>query len=484
MRRKISRELSRSLAASGHAAVRTEAICVLVRLTIVSFCLLAPSVARAADGGVAVYLQPTAAEAARLTLTIAAVTAITAGGSEHPLKVTLQTVGPQSASRQRLLAAGRLPLGSYAGFRITIARASMAGEHGDVALAVPDSPARLDLPFAVTGQQASLFWVTLQSAAPVPSGTEFTPAFAAVVPPQAMADHVGLVTNSGANTITVFDKKLGQAVALIDTCARPAGLAFDQHRRRVFVACSRDDEIQSIDLATADVRERTRMFPGDGPRELALTPDGTTLLSVNPGSNSIAFFDAVSLVRQERIAVGNGPTSVAIDRAGRRAFVFNTLSSSISVIDIASRAVVATMSTESDPLRGQFNAKGDRLYVIHERSPFMTVVDPRQLTIVTRARVRSGVSAIRVDSVRNLVYIGGGSDPMLEGYDPNALVPIDTMKTRSGAAYLTIDAEDSSVYMVSPRTRTLLVGSLATRTIRSEIDVGETPYWVAVMGEK
>ena len=38
--------------------------------------------------------------------------------------------------------------------------------------------------------------------------------------------------------------------------------------------------------------------------------------------------------------------------------------------------------------------------------------------------------------------------------------------------------------MVSPDTRSLLVGRLADRKIISDIDVGDRPYWVAIMGEK
>jgi YVTN family beta-propeller protein len=455
-----------------------------LRLTILALFLIVPAAARAADGGVHLYLQPLPSEAARLTFAIASVSAVTSSGSEYPLEVNLQAVGPASAARQRLLASGRLPSGSYAGFRFKIARAALRGEHDEVALVVADTPARLDVPFVVTGQQASLFWLTLKYQDSISDGFAFSPVFSAVVPARPIADHAGFVTNSGSNTITVFDKSLGQAVAIIDTCARPAGMALDQHRRLAYVACSRDDEIQSIDVAAADVVERGRLFPGDGPKEVALTPDGTTLLSANAGSNSVTFFDAASLARQERVEVGSGPGSLLIDAAGRRAFVFNTLSSSVSVIDIASRSLVATISTESAPLRGQFNARGDRLYVIHERSPFMTVVDPRQLTVITRARVRSGLSAIKVDSVRNLVYVGAADDTTIEFYDPNTLVPVNSMKTRAGVSYLTVDAEDSTLYMVSPDTRSLVVGSLADRTIVSEIDVDEGPCWVAVMGER
>ena len=63
-------------------------------------------------------------------------------------------------------------------------------------------------------------------------------------------------------------------------------------------------------------------------------------------------------------------------------------------------------------------------------------------------------------------------------------MPLYTMKTRAGVSHLTIDAEDNRLYMVSPDTRSLVVGRLADRKIAAEIDVGDGPFWVAVMGEK
>jgi YVTN family beta-propeller protein len=212
-----------------------------------------------------------------------------------------------------------------------------------------------------------VIWLVLRYQDSVKQDTEFTPVFAVLTPSRPVADHLGFVTNTGSNTITVFDKSLDLVVAVIDTCAGPAGLAVDQRRRRVFVACSKDDEIQSIDGATGELIQRVRLSPGDQPRELGLTPDGATLVSVNPGSNSITFIDADPLTRQDRVNVGSGPNSVLIDAAGKRAFVFNTLSSSVSVIDLAGRKVAATLAMDASPLRGQFNATGARMYVIHER---------------------------------------------------------------------------------------------------------------------
>ena len=455
----------------------------LIRLAILAICLVVPAVSRAADGGIYFYLQPLPSEASRLSFTIGSISAITGTGSTSALNLNLPAVGSAQAFRQRLLASGRLPVGSYSGVTLTIKQAFLNNDHGRAALALPDTPVPLNVPFVI-GAEPTVIWLTLRYQSSVTANASFSPVFTADTPPRPIADHAGFVSNAGSNTLTVFDKNLAQAVAVIDSCAGPAGMALDQLRRRLYVACPKEDEVRSIDVTTGQSLERARLSPGDRPRELALTPDGTTLISVNTGSNSISFYDAASLVRRERINVGSGPASIVIEPAGRRAFVLNMQSSSLSVIDVVNRTVLATLSMESAPIRARFSARSDRLYVIHERSPYMTVLDPRQLTAVGRARLRIGVSAIAVDTVRDLVCIGGENDTSVDFYDPNALMPLYSVRTKSGVSYLAFDAEDNILYSVSTEARTVSAVRLANRRLASEIDVGDAPYAVTVMGEK
>ena len=278
-----------------------------IRLTLPLLCLLVPAVAGAADGIVYVYLQPFPSDASRLTFALASVSAVTGTGAEHPLDVRLPAVGAAENSRQRLLAVGRLPAGSYAGFAVKVMRAALKGEQGEAALEVPEKPITLDFPFVVTGQKASVIWLALDYQRSVSSGFAFSPVFSARMAPRPIASLAGFVSNTDADAVTVFDRRLYQVAAVIPTCGGPAGMALDQRSARLYVACSRDDEIQAIDAAAGEIVDRSRLMPGDGPRELALTPDGRTLVSVNTASDSITFFDAGSLSRQERIAVGSGP---------------------------------------------------------------------------------------------------------------------------------------------------------------------------------
>lgn len=454
----------------------------LVRMAIAAIAFASPA-GTAPDGGLYLYLQPLPVDAARLTFTIASASAVASTGEEVPLRLNLTTVDASRAGRQRLLASGRLPFGSYAAVTLKVTAAALNDGGKRSALTVPDAPVRVSLPLNI-GPQPTVVWLTLRSQDSTTGADGFSPVFSIATPPRPIADHVGFVSNAGSNTLTVFDKHLAQAIGVIETCVAPSGMALDQHRRRLYLACSKDDEVRSIDVATGESVERSRVSPGDRPRELALTPDGNTLVAVNTGSNSISFYDALSLVRGERVNVGAGPSSIVIDAAGRRGFVLNTLSSSLSVVDLVGRTALTTVSLEAAPLRAEFDARGERLFVIHERSPYMTVLDTRQLTTVTRARLRIGARAIAVDTVRDLVCLGSDTEPVIEFYDPRALMPLFTLRIKSAISYLAFDAEDNALYMVGTEARVLSIARLTNRTLASEIDVGDAPYAVAVMGEK
>ena len=430
------------------------------------------------------YLQPLPLATTRLTFTVTSLSAVAADGSEHPLALNPKAATSIEPVRQRLLASSRIPAGRYVGLLVGVAHAIVKSERGDVTLDTSDAPMRIDVELLVTQGRTSLLWLTLHDASLAMGGSRFDPAFSVTTPGWPLADHLGFATDLRSNAITVFDTRVSQAVAVIDACGGPAGLALDQRHRRLYAACPEDDEIQSIDVTTGEVVQRVRSSPGDQPREIALTPDGATLVSVNSGSDSVSFLDALSLARIERLNVGSGPASVLIDSAGRRAFVFNTLSSSISVIDLASRTLAATLTVDAAPLRGQFNAVGSRLYVIHDRSPYLTVFDPNQLSALSRVRLSTPVRAIAVDHARGLVCLAGASDPMIEFYDPNALMPLFSLRVASGVAQLMVDPVENRLYMVNPETHSVFVARLSDRKLVAEIDVGDRPYWVAVMGEQ
>jgi YVTN family beta-propeller protein len=373
----------------------------------------------------------------------------------------------------------------YTGFSFKARKAILKGEDGEADLLVPDVPVRTDFPFTVIRKRAYVVSLTFNYGESISKSFSFSPVFSASVPAKPIIGLAGYVTNTGSNNITVFDKRLGQVVGVIATGRGPAGMVLDQRARRIYVALSGEDAVEVIDVTGGEIINRVRLSQGDRPQEMALTPDGKFLLTVNAGSNTVSFIDPLSFYELGRINVGNGPHSILIDpNTGRRAYVFNRLSATISVLDIRNRGLVATLTADPGPLRGQFNRRGDRLYVIHELSSYLTVIDHSSLSTLKRFQVKIGMNSIKVDNRTDLVFLGRKNDIAVEVYDPLSFVPVDIIRTGGTIAYMTIDGEENNLYLVNEDKKSLMVSNLVRKRTVYEIDVGERPYWVVVMGER
>lgn len=436
------------------------------------------------EGEVYLYLQPFPQEAERLRFNISEILAVSADGGEIVLNASLKELKGPDMRRQRLLACGPLPPGPYVGFAFKVKDAILKTEEGDAALLVPEEPARIDFPFRIDRRTGIVICLEFKSHDSIRDTINFTPMFSPFIPTKPVNTLIGYVTNSGSNDIIVFDKKSAQVFAVIPTGNGPGGMALDQRLLRAFIALSGDDAVEMLDVTAGAIVNRMRLSTGDRPKELALTPDGRVLLCVNNGSNSLSFIDPNSLFEVSRINVGNSPHSVLIDQTGRRAYVFNSLSSTISVIDIPNRAVITTIGTDPGPLRGQSNRTGDRLFVIHELSSYLTVIDPTTLTTIRRFSIRMGMNSIKVDTRTDLVYIGRKIDPMVEVYDSLSFVPVDYVRTGGGIGYMTIDGDENNLFMVNSAKNSVMLSNVVSKKIIGEMDVGEGPYWVTMMGER
>ena len=436
------------------------------------------------EGEVFLYVEPFPQEAGRLRFTLDKVFVVSHDGREFPLEISLHELKAPEMIRQRLLASGRLPAGSYAGISFKVKRAVLKVEEGEADLLIPEAPARIDFPFSVNRKRAYVLSLTFRYAESISGGFSFRPLFSIIIPSKPLTSLTGYVSNYGSNNIIVFEKKSGRVVRVIATGRGPSGMALDQRPGRAYVALSGDDSIALVDVASNEVSERLRLNTGDQPLELALTSDGKILLTVNKGSNTVSFINAFSFLEIKRVNVDKGPNSISIHPNGRRAFVFNTFSGTISVIDINNKAIITSITVDPGPLRGQFNRRGDRLYVIHEWSPYLTVLDPLSLSVLKRYRVRIGMASIKVDNKTDLVYMGRGRDTVADVFEPVSFVVVDSIQTGAGITYMTIDGDENNLYLVCPDKRSLMVSNVVRKRVLSELDVGEGPYWVVIMGER
>jgi YVTN family beta-propeller protein len=436
------------------------------------------------EGAVFVYFEPLASDASRLDFRFEGLLAVREDGTQISVDLSIEDAREGAASGQRLLATGDLPPGQYKGLAVRVADATLEGEEGPVGLAPPSGPAEIDAPFRIRKRQAEVLELRFHFRDSIDEEGAFTPVFSAHPAQRPAVGRLGLASNRESNSITIFDKVSAKVVGVVPTGLAPAGIALDQGRKRAYVAISGEDTLIAIGLQEYSIIDRTTLRGGDVPVDLALTPDGDTLLSANLGSNTVSLIDTRSLTEVDRIQVGNEPRSVLVDSKGERAYVLNSASSSISVIDLRNRRLAGTISTEAEPLRAQFNQAGDKLYVIHRLSSRVSVVDAVNLRVTEKVYVGPGVTAITVDPRSDFVYLSRSGSGAVEIFDPIAFLPVDSFPVEGDVSYMALDVEQNYLYVLLPELRKVQVVEIVGNKFRGRVETGQGPYWVVVNGEK
>ena len=436
------------------------------------------------EGEVLVYLQPLPQEASKLRFIMDGIFAVRDDGHKIPLFLSFNEInGSELLGRQKLLATGILPPGAYTGLSIKADKAFVQSEEGEVALLVPEEPVIAAKLFRVNRQQAITLFLSLNVSGIISGGISFTPDFSLASSGGILINLTGYVSNSASNLISVFNKKTMEVVNVIATGTGPRGMVLDQNRTRGYVAISGDDTVEIYDLFNGTVIGRVKLNFGDNPMELALTPDGRTLVSVNYGSNTVSMIDAISQIELRRIRVGEKPTSAVVDPSGFRAYIMNSRSNTVSVVDLTQRTLTATISVEGSPIRGAFNRAGNRLYVVSSNSPNLSAIDPTSLRVTDKIFIGTGGVSIRVSRLTGLIFVGKSFGGEIAVVDPSALMFIDSIRVGGNAAYMNIDRQENTLFVVLPERKLVQKINLTSKKIMAEIEVPEVAYAVVVMGE-
>jgi YVTN family beta-propeller protein len=462
--------------------VRTKALVVAACLALAG----CASVQRAAgpgprdrDGELLVYLDPFPRGAERLAFTVEAILAVAPDGTAAPLQVALPELSAAKVRSQRLLASGRLPPDAYAGLLVKVKRATLQQEDGASDLAVPQEPVRIDFAFAVAQRRATVLWLRFDASASVQQRVRFAPAFGAAAPDAMVPELSGFCSNSGDHDVTVFDTKTHRVVGVLPVGRRPSGIALDLVRRRLYVALTGEDAVAIHDLQTLEELGRILLHPGDGPRDLALSLDGRSLLVVNEDVGSVSFLDPDAGVEVSRVPAGQDPFSLLLDRAGQRAYVFDRAGAKILVLDVPNRAVVTAIPTEPEPLRGKLNRAGNRLYVVQTGSQYLSVFSVPDFAPLSRVLVGMGERALELDPRTDFVYVGGRTDA-LRVYEPASLMPMARVSVPGPVTRGDIDDVEDVLFTVVPSLRLVAANELVSGNRVAPIDVGNDPYQVVV----
>ncbi|BDG05242.1 YVTN family beta-propeller repeat protein [Anaeromyxobacter oryzae] len=435
------------------------------------------------EGEVYVYVLPLEREGERLSFNVEAVSLRRQDGSELPLEMKQRDIGGAEAGRQRLVAWGRVPPGDYAGLAVTVGTATLARAGERARLMVEPAPSRVDLVFRLASGSAAVVWAALDGPASIRGDYAFSAAFKATLAPQTPPQVTLYCTNSASANVMAVDRHSHLVTGVVPVGDTPLGIALDRIARRAYVALSREDRLEMLDVAANASAGVIRLAPGDGPAEMALAADGT-LVVVNVRSRTVAFVDPLAMAELGRVAVGDAPAGLRVDRSGQRAYVANRGTSTVTVLDVPNRAVVGTITTDAEPVWVDLSRDGTRLYVVHRGSAYLGVFALPSLAPVAHPYVGLGATAVKVDPRTDLLYLSRGDERRISVYDPISFQPLDQIDVPGAVSRMMIDDAENTLLAVVPEQGTIAVLDLTSRKLLAEIPVGNDPFGLAFVGER
>ena len=373
-----------------------------------------------------------------------------------------------------------LPAGKYERIRWTISEAKLKKDGKIFGLALPQPGVNhfFDMEFSVfSGESFALFadWNPEES---VFDKYLFRPKMTLRKQGIEIKNILLYVTNSGSDCVTVIDRQQDRVVATIAVDRSPMGIVASPDGDKLYVANSGSNNISIIDTGLNRVINKIANF-GYSPAELALSEDGLTLYATNPNSDNISVIDTLSNIVTAWIYVGNNPADIVVDQDRRKVYVANKASNSVSIVNVNTSAVEDTVTVGFNPTGVAIHQ--DKLYVTNTGSNSISVIDIPSYS-VTKTISLSQKPMWLVSGLSDRIYVSGADNEV------SFIYPSMDMTTRNISvgdlpSQMAVDSLRRKLYVVNTMSEDISVIDLATKRLKTVIQVGRRPHGIALIEE-
>lgn len=180
-------------------------------------------------------------------------------------------------------------------------------------------------------------------------------------------------TNGTGHTVTVVNTATNQVSATVPVGNGPEELAISPDGTRLWVGNTVANSITVIDTATNSTVKTLPVATGVG--FIALSPDGQlAYVSDLTSLNTVSVFNTATYAKVGTITVGQQPGGIALSADGSVAYVTNQMDNTVSVVNTATRTVIKTITVGHNPLGLAITPDGKFLYVTNINDATVTVI--------------------------------------------------------------------------------------------------------------
>ena len=435
------------------------------------------------DATLHLFLQPMPQETHQLSLTVARLSARTTDGRDVPLLTGPWIFNPaERIGRQTKLLQQKLPAGEYIGLSLELSGATLQTEEDPINLLIETKVQLIPTNFLITANQAQTLFLSLNPERLVTGGYKLTAQFSAWKAQAPLPELKGIVSHPESGMLTIFEKKTPAVIDVVAIGQEPAGMALDQSGRLIYLALTSENSIVVFDLVRNKIQRKIRLHAGARPIKLALSADGETLISMNPGTNSISIIGTDSLNEQQRILFSTTPASVFIGADNRNAYVSLPDINALALIDLQRGKVVATANLTDTAVQGVADRSGRQIYLLAKNSPNLLIVDSDSLAVTNRISIGYGTRCLTLNKNNGLIYVGMQSGEIAV-IDPRIGLPIDSFNADSDIVGIATDRKENSLFVISGGNNLLTKYDLVSKKKLAVLELGVVSSDVTVMGE-
>ena len=290
------------------------------------------------------------------------------------------------------------------------------------------------------------------------------------------------VTNQNSASVSVIDTRTNQVVGAIQVGTGPREIAITPDGSRAYVTNRGSKDIYAIDTRTNQVVGEPIKVAED-PIAIAITPDGTHAYVAQLDSKTVLVIDTrTNQVVGNPIEVGIQPRGIAFTPDGSRAYVANKGSGTVSVIDTRTNQVVGAIPVGEGPRNIAITPDGTRAYVTNNGSANVSVIDTAtNKTVGEPIKVGELASGIAITPDGSHAYVANEGLGTVSVIDTRTNQVVgEPIPVGAEPRNITITPDGNHAYVANEGLGTVSVIDTRTNKVVGEPAVGASPFGVAI----
>ena len=314
------------------------------------------------------------------------------------------------------------------------------------------------------------------------AGALLVPAAAAAGGPR-----TAYVTNQGADRLTSLNVFTNSPLGTIAVPNGPRGIAITPDGATAYVVNQFGDTVTPVDTATNTVGPAIAV--GDQPGGVAITPDGATVYVTNYSGNTLTPVATATNTAGPPIAVGPGPIAAAVTPDGATVYVLNNSDGTVTPVDTATNVAGSAIAVGGLPSGIAITPDGATAYV---SGGFPGAGGSNTVVPLSTATNTVG-PAIPVGSYPwGVAITPDGATAYVTNAISNTVTPIDTATDVPGAAIpvgslptsISITPDGSSAYVTNLGDDSVSVISTQTNTVTATLTGHISGFGVGIVPDQ